>query len=66
MKEFGDAKLQVVALDLETEEKYTLSLGNLIEDADVVAIQAIGQGLNQLIDGEVTHAKVVESHIVTL
>lgn len=66
MKEFDEAKLQIVALDLETEEKYTLSLGNLIEDADVTAIQAIGEGFNQLIDSEVTHAKVVETHIVSL
>ncbi|MDN6196310.1 MAG: hypothetical protein L0L39_02305 [Atopostipes suicloacalis] len=66
MKEFGEAKVQFVALDIETDEKYTLSLGKLVENADVTAITEIGQSLDTLIGGQITHAKVVESHLVSL
>lgn len=66
MKEFGEAKVQFVALDIETDEKYTLSLGKLIENADVASITKIGQSLNDLVDGQILHAKVVESHFVSL
>lgn len=66
MKEFTDAKVQYVATDFETDEKYTLSIGKLVQNADVEAITAIGAGLDSLIDGEITYAKVVESHFVSL
>lgn len=66
MKEFGEAKVQFTALDVETDEKYTLSLGKLIENADVASITTIGQSLNTLVNGEILHAKVVESYFVGL
>lgn len=66
MKEFGEAKVKFVALDIETDEKYTLSLGDLVENADVAAVTKIGQSLNALIDGQVLHASIVESHFVSL
>lgn len=66
MKEFGEAKVQFVALDVETDEKYTLSLGKLVENADVASITKIGQSLNDLVDGQILHAKVIENHFVSL
>lgn len=66
MKEFTDAKVQFVAIDYDTDEKYTLSLSKLVENANIESIKAIAGGLDTLIDGNITHAKVVESHFVSL
>lgn len=66
MKEFSDAKLQFSALDMETDERYNLSISKLVQDADVEAIKSVAQGFDTLIDGQITHAKVIESHIVSL
>ncbi|MDN6161566.1 MAG: hypothetical protein L0I79_02230 [Atopostipes sp.] len=66
MKEFSEAKVQFSALDFETDERYNLTIGKLVEGADVESIQTIAQGLDTLVEGQITHAKVVENHIVSL
>lgn len=66
MKYFADGKVQFSAYDDETEEKYTLTLGNLVEDADAVAISNIAKALDKVVDGYVGHVQVVESYQVSL
>lgn len=66
MKHFTAAKVQFVAIDEETEEKYTLSLGNLVEDADVAAISEIAVSLDTIVDGDLAHANIVENYFVAL
>lgn len=66
MKEYSEGKVQFSALDMETNKRYNLSIGKLIENADVEAIKTIAQKLDTLVDGQITHAKVIENHIVSL
>lgn len=66
MKHFTAAKVQFVAFDEETEEKYTLSINNLVEDADVAAISEIAGSLDTIIDGDLSDANIVETYHVSL
>lgn len=66
MKEFITGKVQIVSFDPVTEKEYTLVLGNLVEDADVEAIDRIARSLDTIIDGDLTHAKVVEDYHISL
>lgn len=66
MKHFTAAKVQFVSYDEETEEKYTLSIGNLVEDADVAAISQIAGSLDTIVAGDLAHANIVESYHVSL
>lgn len=66
MKHFTKAKVQFFSYDEETEEKYTLSIGNLVEDADVAAISEIAGSLDTIIDGHMANADVVETYHISL
>lgn len=66
MKHFTAAKVQFVSFDEETEEKYTLSINNLVEGADVTAISAIAGSLDTIVAGDLAHANIVENYHVAL
>lgn len=66
MKEYGEGKLQLVAMDSETDKNYTLSIGKLIQNADVEAIKTVGRSLDSLVEGQIIYAKIVETYAVNL
>lgn len=66
MKHYANGKLQVVSYDPETEEKYSLTLGDLIEDADIAAIDRIARSLDSIIVGDLAHARVTENYHISL
>ncbi len=66
MKHFRNAKVQIISVDEETEEKYSLTLGNLVEDADAATIVQVAEALDTVIDGYLDYATVVESFHISL
>lgn len=66
MKNFESAKAQFISYDGDTEKAYTLTLGNLVEDADVAAITEIAKGLDTIVFGDLTDALVVESYHISI
>lgn len=66
MKHFNGGKLQLIAYDEETEKNYTLTLGNLVQDADVEVISTLGKEMDKVIDGYVDFAQVIESFHVSI
>lgn len=66
MKHYTTGKVQIVSYDPETEENYSLSLGNLVENADVEAIDRIAKSLDTIIAGDLAHATVTENYHISL
>lgn len=61
MKEFNGARVQFTSIDSETEEKNRMTLSDIVEDADVSIIQAIGSALDGIVDGEMTETKLTQT-----
>ena len=59
MKLFENGRAQFVTYNDELDETYSVTLSNLVEDADAEAIRNIGNALGTIIDGEFEHANVV-------
>lgn len=59
MKLFENGRAQFVTYNDEMDETYTVSLSNLVENADAEALRNIGNALGTIIDGEFEYANVV-------
>ena len=62
IKEFEGSKIQYYFEDIENEEYFSLNVSDVTQDADKEAVMAVGSALATLIDGPLSHAKVIETH----
>ena len=62
IKEFEGSKVQFYFEDVENNEYFNVSLGEVAANAGNEAVAAVGTALSALVDGPLSHSKLIETH----
>ena len=62
IQEFEGSKVQFYFEDVENNEYFNVSLGEVTANAGNEAVAAVGTALSTLVDGPLSHSKLIETH----
>lgn len=62
MKQFENARVQFTSIDPETEESHRVSLNDLVENVGAEDIKAISAALEEVVEGDMTQARLTETY----